>query len=75
VSLALALNAARSSLLTTAKQLAVSSRNIAGADDATYTRKSTAPVTNADGSVYALSSTASPSSPPACRASRRSSTA
>ncbi|MBN8995435.1 MAG: flagellar hook-associated protein FlgK [Rhizobiales bacterium] len=53
MSLALALNAARSSLLTTAKQLAVSSRNIAGADDATYTRKSTAPVTNADGSVYA----------------------
>lgn len=53
MSLALALNSARSSLLATAKQLAVSGRNIAGANDASYTRKSSAAVTSADGSVYA----------------------
>jgi flagellar hook-associated protein 1 FlgK len=52
MSLALAFNTARSSLLTTAKQLAVSSRNISGASDPTYTRKSATAVTGADGSVY-----------------------
>lgn len=52
MSLALAFNTARSSLLTTAKQLAVSSRNISGASDPSYTRKSANAVTGADGSVH-----------------------
>lgn len=57
MTLASALNAARSSLLTTAKQLAVSGSNIAGADDATYTRKIIQPVTSADGAVTTLTVT------------------
>lgn len=57
MNLASALSAARASLLTTAKQLAVSGSNIAGADDSTYTRKIIQPVTTADGAVTTLTVT------------------
>jgi flagellar hook-associated protein 1 FlgK len=51
VSLAVALNNARASLLTTAKQIAVSGRNIAGADDPSFTRKIALPTTGGNGAV------------------------
>jgi flagellar hook-associated protein 1 FlgK len=57
MSLAVALNTARSSLATTAKQLAVSGGNIAGADDPNRTRKIATPSTDADGSVRVVSVT------------------
>lgn len=52
--LSVALNTARSSLLTTAKQLAISGRNIAGANDPGYTRKIADPSTTDDGSAQIL---------------------
>ena len=51
MSLSVALNSARSSLLATAKQIAVSGRNITGANDPNYTRKIALPTVAADGSV------------------------
>jgi flagellar hook-associated protein 1 FlgK len=57
MSLAIALSNARSSLLTTAKQIAVSGRNIASADDPGYTRKIAQPTTGGNGSVAILAIT------------------
>lgn len=57
MSLSVALSNARSSLASTAKQIAVSGRNIAGADDPTYTRKIATPTTGVNGSVAVLSIT------------------
>ena len=51
MSLAVALNTARTSLLTTAKQVAVSGANVANADDPDRTRKIALATTGADGSV------------------------
>jgi len=55
MSLAVALNNARTSLLTTAKQISVSGRNIAGADDPNYTRRIGNQSTTADGSSRIVS--------------------
>ena len=55
MSLIVALNTARSSLANTAKQLAVSGRNITGANDPNYTRKSADTVTSADGGAHIIS--------------------
>lgn len=52
MSLTSALNTARSSLLSTSGQIAVSSRNVAGAGDPTYSRKVAQLITNGDGSVH-----------------------
>jgi flagellar hook-associated protein 1 FlgK len=49
--LSVALNTARSSLLATAQQIAVSGRNIAGANDPSYTRKLADTTTTADGAA------------------------
>lgn len=57
MSLAVALNTARTSLMSTAKQIAVSGSNIAGADDPNRTRKIAQPTTDADGSVRIVSVT------------------
>ena len=55
MSLAVALNNARTSLLTTAKQISISGRNITGADDPGYTRKIALPTTDFDGSSRIVS--------------------
>ena len=52
MSLAVALNNARTSLLTTATQISVSGRNIAGASEDGYTRKIAQPTTAFDGSSH-----------------------
>ncbi len=57
MSLSVALTTARSSLLSTAAQLAVSSSNVANADDPTRTRKIALPTTNADGSAHVVTIT------------------
>ena len=57
MSLSVALNTARSSLATTAKQIAISGGNIAGADDPSRTRKIAQPTTDADGAVRVVSVT------------------
>lgn len=55
MSLTVALNTARTALQTTAAQIAISGRNIAGANDPSYSRKIALPVTGADGSAQILS--------------------
>ena len=55
MSLAVALNTARTSLLTTAKQIAVSGANVANAADPSRTRKLALPTTDADGAVHVVS--------------------
>lgn len=55
MSLAVALNNARTSLLTTAKQISVSGRNITGASEAGYTRKIAQSTTGFDGSSHIVS--------------------
>ncbi len=57
MSLSVALTTARSSLLSTAAQIAVSSSNVANADDPTRTRKIALPTTNADGSAHIVTIT------------------
>ena len=57
MSLIAALNTARSSLAATAKQLAVSGRNIAGANDPSYTRKITSVSTSGEGGDQIVSIT------------------
>ncbi len=57
MSLAVALNTARASLATTAKQVAVSGANIANADDPTRTRRIATPSTDAGASVRIVSVT------------------
>src|SRR5690606_6343309 len=52
MSLSVALNNARSSLLTTTTQISISGRNIAGADDPNYTRKIGMSTTGPEGSVH-----------------------
>jgi len=52
MSLSVAFNNARTSLLTTAKQISVSGRNIAGATDPSYTRKTALQTTGFDGSSH-----------------------
>src|SRR5581483_6980501 len=54
MSLSVALNTARASLLATARQLSVSSRNIGGADDPAYTRKSADSTTTPDGGARVI---------------------
>lgn len=55
MSLTAALNTARSSLATTSAQIAVSGRNVAGADDPTYTRKLALVSTTRDGTAQLVS--------------------
>jgi flagellar hook-associated protein 1 FlgK len=57
VSLSVALTTARSSLLSTAARIAVSSSNVANADDPTRTRKIALPTTGADGSAHVVTIT------------------
>lgn len=57
MNLASALSAARASLMATATQLAVSSSNISGADDGTYSRKIAQTTTTADGAASVLTVT------------------
>jgi len=57
VSLTVAMNTARSSLLATSSQIAVSGKNVAGASDPTYSRKVAVTTTMADGSARVLSIT------------------
>ena len=57
MSLSVALNTARSSLATTARQIAVSGSNIAGADDPNRSRKIASPSSDADGSVRVVTVT------------------
>src|SRR3954467_10539756 len=57
MSLSVALNTARASLATTAKQLAVSGSNVAGADDPSRSRKIAQPSTDGLGSVHIASVT------------------
>ena len=52
MSLSVAFNNARTSLTTTAKQISVSGRNITGATDPNYARKTALQVTGADGSAH-----------------------
>src|SRR5437588_12815982 len=54
MSLTVALNTARAALQTTSAQIAVSGRNIAGANDPSYSRKIALSVTTADGSAQIL---------------------
>src|SRR5689334_15715151 len=54
MSLTVALNTARAALQTTSAQIAVSGRNISGANDPSYSRKIALPVTTADGSAQIL---------------------
>ena len=49
-----ALNTARAALQTTSAQIAVSGRNVSGANDPSYSRKIALPVTTADGSARLL---------------------
>jgi len=51
MSLTAALNTARSSLSATSAQISVSSRNVSGASDPSYSRKIATTITNADGSA------------------------
>ncbi|MBZ8131798.1 flagellar hook-associated protein FlgK [Afifella sp. IM 167] len=51
MSLTAALNTARSSLAATSAQISVSSRNVSGASDPTYSRKLAPTITNPDGSA------------------------
>ncbi len=51
MSLSAALNTARSSLQTTAAQIAVSGKNVSGANDPSYSRKIASSVTTPDGAV------------------------
>lgn len=55
MSLTAALNTARSSLATTSAQIAVSGRNVAGAEDPTYTRKLAQVSTTRDGTAQLVS--------------------
>jgi flagellar hook-associated protein 1 FlgK len=55
MSLTAALNTARSSLATTSAQIAVSGRNVAGAEDPTYTRKLAQVTTTRDGTAQLVS--------------------
>ncbi len=57
MSLSIALNTARSSLATTARQIAVSGSNIQGADDPNRSRKIAAQTTDAEGAVRVISVT------------------
>jgi flagellar hook-associated protein 1 FlgK len=57
MSLSVALNTARSSLLATSTQISVSGKNIAGADDPAYSRKLALTTTTADGSARIISIT------------------
>jgi flagellar hook-associated protein 1 len=57
MSLTAALNTARAALQTTSQQIAVSGRNIAGANDPSYSRTIALPVTTADGSAQVLTIT------------------
>lgn len=57
MSLTVAMNTARSSLLATSSQIAVSGKNVAGASDPTYSRKIAVTTTMADGSARVLSIT------------------
>jgi flagellar hook-associated protein 1 FlgK len=52
MSLSVAFNNARTSLLTTAKQISVSGRNLAGATDPDYTRKTALQATGFDGASH-----------------------
>lgn len=55
MSLTVAYNTARSSLMNTSGQIAVSGKNVAGASDPTYSRKSALTTTTMDGSARLLS--------------------
>ncbi|MGX1309783.1 flagellar hook-associated protein 1 FlgK [Amorphus suaedae] len=55
MSLSVALNTARSSIQTTSTQIATSGRNVAGADDPTYSRKIAMKSTTADGGARTIS--------------------
>jgi flagellar hook-associated protein 1 FlgK len=57
MSLSVALNTARSSLLATSTQVSVSGKNIAGADDPAYSRKLAITTTTADGGARIISIT------------------
>lgn len=57
MSLTVAMNTARSSLLATSSQIAVSGKNVAGASDPSYSRKIAVTTTMADGSARVLSIT------------------
>jgi flagellar hook-associated protein 1 FlgK len=54
VSLTVAFNNARSSLIATAKQISISGRNIAGADDPSYTRKIAERTTDPSGGAHVV---------------------
>lgn len=55
MSLSVALNTARSSIQTTSTQIATSGRNVAGADDPTYSRKIAMKSTTSDGGARTIS--------------------
>lgn len=55
MSLSVALNTARSSIQATSTQIATSGKNVAGADDPTYSRKIAAKSTTADGGARLIS--------------------
>ncbi|MEW5422246.1 flagellar hook-associated protein FlgK [Amorphus sp. 3PC139-8] len=55
MSLSVALNTARSSIQATSTQIATSGKNVAGADDPTYSRKIASKTTTADGSARLVS--------------------
>ena len=57
MSLTAALNTARAALQTTSQQIAISGRNIAGANDPTYSRTIALPTTTADGTSQILTIT------------------
>lgn len=57
MSLSVALNTARSSIQSTSAQIAASGRNVAGADDPTYSRKIAIKTTTADGGARIVSMT------------------
>src|SRR5207249_2068564 len=54
MSLTVALNTARAALQTTSAQIAISGRNVAGANDPSYSRKIALPITSPDGSAQLL---------------------